>query len=57
MIDTYASVEASKPDMWGGRVPEPDEAQQLAACFAYEWKVALDQMLRHWETPPTTTGY
>ncbi|CAG8950073.1 hypothetical protein HYFRA_00008306 [Hymenoscyphus fraxineus] len=57
MIDTYASAEANKPEMWGGRVPEPDEAQQLAACFAYEWKMALDQMLRHWETPPTTTGY
>ncbi|CAG8984008.1 hypothetical protein HYALB_00009017 [Hymenoscyphus albidus] len=57
MIDTYASAQANKPEMWGGRVPEPDEAQQLAACFAYEWKMALDQMLRHWETPPTTTGY
>jgi hypothetical protein len=43
--------------MWGGRIPDALEAQQLADCFAYEWTEALEQMLRHWETPPTTTGY
>jgi hypothetical protein len=57
MIQTYASSEAAKPDMWGGRVPETEEADQLALCFAYEWNDAMEQMLRHWETPPTTTGY
>ena len=57
MIETYASSEAAKPEMWGGRVPETEEAQQLAACFAWEWNEALDQMLRHWDVPPTTTGY
>ncbi|TAQ89662.1 hypothetical protein B7494_g2036 [Chlorociboria aeruginascens] len=57
LIDSYSQSEASKPEMWGGRTPEPEEAQQLAACFSYEWNEALEQMLRHWETPPTTTGY
>lgn len=57
MIESYAASEASKPEMWGGRTPGQDEARQLAACFAYEWNEALRQMLRHWDTPPTTTGY
>ncbi|RAL66002.1 hypothetical protein DID88_005663 [Monilinia fructigena] len=57
MIQTYAAIEAAKPEMWGGRIPEVEEATQLAACFAYEWQEALGRMLRHWETPPTTTGY
>jgi len=57
MIDSYATAEAARPEMWGGRIPEADEAQQLAACLAWEWNEALDQMLRHWENPPTTTAY
>ncbi|ESZ96604.1 hypothetical protein SBOR_2971 [Sclerotinia borealis F-4128] len=57
MIQTYATSEAIKPEMWGGRLPEAEEAVQLAACFTYEWQEALGQMLRHWDTPPTTTGY
>jgi hypothetical protein len=56
MIEAYAASEAGKPEMWGGRVPEAEETQQLAACFAWEWNEALEQMLRHWDTPPTTTG-
>ncbi|KAI9641934.1 hypothetical protein NHQ30_009803 [Ciborinia camelliae] len=57
MIQTYAASEAAKPEMWGGRLPEAEEAAQLAACFAYDWQTAIDQMLRHWESPPTTTGF
>ncbi|RDW79953.1 hypothetical protein BP6252_04591 [Coleophoma cylindrospora] len=57
LIDTYAASEAAKPEMWGGRTPEADEARQLAACFAYEWKEAVTKMLRHWSSPPTITGY
>lgn len=57
MIDAYATGEAAKPEMWGGRIPDADEAQQLAACLAWEWNEALDQMLRHWDEPPSTTGY
>ena len=57
MVATYAASEAAKPEMWGGRVPEAEEARQLAECFAWEWNEALEQMLRHWDTPPTTTGY
>ncbi|KAM3075398.1 hypothetical protein ACMFMG_007163 [Clarireedia jacksonii] len=57
MIQLYAASEANKPEMWGGRIPEADEAAQLAACFTYEWQEALEHMLRHWQNPPTTTGY
>ncbi|TVY48086.1 hypothetical protein LOCC1_G002050 [Lachnellula occidentalis] len=57
MIDFYAATESAKPEMWGGRMPEAEEAQQLAECLAWEWHGALDQMLRHWENPPTTTGF
>jgi hypothetical protein len=57
MVEAYAASEAAKPEMWGGRVPEAEEAQQLALCFAWEWNDAIRQMLRHWDTPPTTTGY
>jgi hypothetical protein len=57
MVDSYAASEAAKPEMWGGRIPEAEEAQQLALCFAWEWNEAIEQMLRHWDTPPTTTGY
>ena len=39
--------------MWGGRMPEPDEADQLAACFQYEWDTAIHNMLRHWQVSPT----
>jgi hypothetical protein len=57
MIEAWAASEAADPHMWGGEVPDPSDADQLAACFAYEWQQAVDTMLRHWETPPTTTGY
>ncbi|KAF7898453.1 hypothetical protein EAF00_004899 [Botryotinia globosa] len=57
MIQKHAQSEATKPEMWGGRYPEAEEAGQLAACFAYEWQEALDRMLRHWETLPTNSGY
>jgi hypothetical protein len=43
--------------MWGGRMPENDEATQLAACFAKEWETVVEQMLGQWLTTPTTTGY
>lgn len=57
MIETHAESEAAKPEVWGGRYPEAEEAAQLAACFVYEWQEALNHMLRHWETPPTNSGY
>ena len=57
MISAYAASEAAKPEMWGGEYPDQQDADQLATCFAFEWNEALEQMLRHWETPPTTTGY
>lgn len=42
-----------KPDMWGGREPSEEEADQLALCFEFEWNSAINTMLRHWSVPPT----
>lgn len=57
MVSSWADHEAALPEMWGGRFPDQDETDQLAACLVYEWDMAVDTMLRHWEVPPTTTGY
>lgn len=46
-------MEALRPEMWGGRAPEPEEADQLAQCFDYEWNGAVNTMLRHWSVAPT----
>ncbi len=53
LISVYARSEAAKPEMWAGRQPEPQEADQLAQCFEYEWIQAVTTMLRHWSVPPT----
>ncbi|KAK3695712.1 hypothetical protein B0T22DRAFT_370404, partial [Podospora appendiculata] len=53
LISTYAALEAARPEMWAGRLPEAEEAEQLAACFKYEWEMAVLNMLRHWQVSPT----
>jgi len=53
LIAAFAGSEASRPEMWGGRQPSAEEAQQLAACFQYEWETAVQNMLRHWQATPT----
>ncbi|GKT42815.1 uncharacterized protein ColSpa_02996 [Colletotrichum spaethianum] len=53
LVSAYAALEATKPEMWGGREPSAEEAAQLTACFEYEWNKAVDTMLRHWSIPPT----
>ena len=53
LIPYYAASEAARPEMWGGRLPSEEEADQLAACFTYEWEMALQNMLRHWQVAPT----
>ncbi|KAK4443362.1 hypothetical protein QBC34DRAFT_211689 [Podospora aff. communis PSN243] len=53
LIASFAGSEASRPEMWGGRQPSAEEAQQLAACFQYEWESAVQNMLRHWQATPT----
>lgn len=53
MIPTYARAQASRPEMWGGRQPQPAQVDQLAAAFVNEWSAALAQLLRYWESPPT----
>lgn len=49
----YAATEALRPHMWGGRDPTPEEADQLAQCFEFEWNSAVTQLLRHWNVTPT----
>lgn len=53
LIPGYAALEANKPEMWGGRDPSPEEAQQLRMLFEEHWTGAVDRMLRHWTNPPT----
>lgn len=53
LIATYAAVEATRREMWGGRDPDPAEAEQLARCFEYEWHTAVTTMLKHWPKSPT----
>ncbi|KAI1328665.1 hypothetical protein F5Y16DRAFT_146404 [Xylariaceae sp. FL0255] len=53
LIPMYAQSEAWKPEMWGGRDPTPEEADQLSQCFQHEWTQAVDKMLRHWPASPT----
>ncbi|KAI0468931.1 hypothetical protein F4859DRAFT_191295 [Xylaria cf. heliscus] len=52
LILTCAQFEAQKPEMWGGRYPTAEEAEQLTRCFVYEWTQAVDKMLRHWRNAP-----
>ncbi|KAI1122228.1 hypothetical protein F5Y10DRAFT_78728 [Nemania abortiva] len=52
LILTCAQAESQKPEMWGGRHPTPEEAEQLTRCFVYEWTQAIDKMLRHWRAAP-----
>lgn len=53
LIPYYSNIESWRPEMWGGRDPSQEEADQLSQCFEYEWTQAVESMLRHWATPPT----
>ncbi|MCJ1396347.1 hypothetical protein MMC18_009237 [Xylographa bjoerkii] len=56
LIPKHARQLAVKPQMWGGRTPTAAGVEQLAAACVAEWTRALNQLLRHWDSPPTTTG-
>ncbi|MCJ1314920.1 hypothetical protein MMC15_000234 [Xylographa vitiligo] len=56
LIPKHARQLAVKPQMWGGRTPTAAGVEQLAAACIAEWTRALTQLLRHWDSPPTTTG-
>lgn len=53
LIGSYATAEASKPEMWGAAEPTANDVAQLAGCFEQEWKAAVQNMLRHWKSDPT----
>lgn len=52
LIPTYARSQASRSEMWGGRIPVSDSVDRLAAAFEAEWNAALAQFLRYWEKAP-----
>lgn len=56
LIPKHARQLAAKPEMWAGKQPSTEQAQQLADACIEEWTHALRQILRHWETPPIVTG-
>ncbi|KAI9848613.1 MAG: hypothetical protein M1838_000485 [Thelocarpon superellum] len=56
LIFKHAHQQAQKPSMWGGRRPSSHDVAQLADEFIAEWTRAILQLLRHWDTPPSTTG-
>ncbi|KAI1077458.1 hypothetical protein F5B20DRAFT_551302 [Whalleya microplaca] len=53
LIPTYAQSDSWRREMWGGRDPTQEEADQLAQCFEWEWTQAVENMLRHWAVSPT----
>lgn len=52
ILSMYATLEAKRPEMWGGTRPTAGEVAQLKACFEHEWAAAVDILLRHWPSPP-----
>lgn len=52
LISSYARTQAARPEMWGGEQPSAASTDQLAQAFVKEWKSALDQLLRYWDTAP-----
>ncbi|KAK3176144.1 hypothetical protein OEA41_007466 [Lepraria neglecta] len=56
LIRKHAQQLAIKPAMWGGRKPTSSGVEKLANACQTEWTRALDQMLRQWATPPSTSG-
>ncbi|KAL8790414.1 MAG: hypothetical protein Q9195_006371 [Heterodermia aff. obscurata] len=56
LITKHARLLARKPTMWGGQTPTAAGVEKLATACIKEWTRALEQMLRNWSTPPSTTG-
>lgn len=57
MVAEFATKTAYEPAMWGNATPDPASATQLASVLTQEWSKAVDQMLRHWSSPPTTDSF
>ncbi|KAH7116751.1 hypothetical protein B0J11DRAFT_509780 [Dendryphion nanum] len=53
LIPYYAQWEAQQPTMWGGRQPSAEDVAKLTSAFVAEWNWAINQMLRHWDQPPS----
>ncbi|KAL7275604.1 hypothetical protein RUND412_001436 [Rhizina undulata] len=57
MIGEFALKTAYQPVMWGGEVPDTASANQLAIVLVDQWSRAVEQMLRHWMSPPVFNSY
>ncbi|OAX83981.1 hypothetical protein ACJ72_01663 [Emergomyces africanus] len=55
LIPKHARDIAANPVMWGGRAPTTTEIEQLSDACTAEWTMAVQQMLRHWELPFTSS--
>jgi len=39
--------------MWGKKRATPEGVARLTQAFVAEWTYAVEQMLRHWDEPPS----
>ena len=56
LIMKYARALASKRTTWGDRQPTADDARKFITACVAEWTQAVRQLLKHWDTAPSTTG-
>ncbi|KAI5789209.1 hypothetical protein FPQ18DRAFT_391765 [Pyronema domesticum] len=52
LIPHHAHRLASHPSMWGGAIPKPKHAVELANVLQREWEGAVEHLLRNYEVPP-----
>ncbi len=52
LVHVYASLQASRSEMWGYCEVPPESIGQLTQAFVSEWTSAVDEMSRHWELAP-----
>nr|POE79512.1 hypothetical protein CFP56_07577 [Quercus suber] len=50
LVQVYANMEAAKPEMWGGTIPNVENVRNLEAAFVEEWNAAIAQMLKCFES-------
>ena len=52
IIESFAAVHASRPEMWGDSSPSSESVEMLSRELALEWNAALAQLLRYWGPAP-----
>ncbi|KAK2747127.1 hypothetical protein FQN57_002384 [Myotisia sp. PD_48] len=56
LISKHARIIAETPATWGGHIPDAMKMDSLTNLLTREWSRALELMLSHWASPPTTSG-